>query len=187
MAENGKRKQKHTYSEKTGAYMGIQQCMRSCAIHLGVALNAGKKAIANEVRLNLGIEGTADEVILMAGAKIGILIPRKKKSGGFAYIPKDRASRRPLLPRHPDYKRDDAFYTSKAWRELRYLALRNCEGRCQCCGAGPPSVVLHVDHVQPRYSRPDLSLSLDNLQVLCEDCNIGKGAWDSTDWRVKMQ
>lgn len=24
---------------------------------------------------------------------------------------------------------------------------------------------------------------VSNLQVLCADCNLGKGAWDATDWR----
>ena len=38
----------------------------------------------------------------------------------------------------------------------------------------------------PRKTHPHLALSLDNLQVLCEDCNCGKGSWDSTDWRAKM-
>jgi hypothetical protein len=29
----------------------------------------------------------------------------------------------------------------------------------------------------------DLALKIDNLQVLCADCNCGKGNCDSTDWR----
>lgn len=85
---------------------------------------------------------------------------------------------------HPDYTNDGTFYDSREWKELRYLALRNTDGRCQCCGASSKDGVrIHVDHIQPRYKRPDLQLCLDNLQVLCEDCNFGKGAWDSTDWR----
>lgn len=84
---------------------------------------------------------------------------------------------------HPDYVRDDSFYKSREWRQLRYLALRNCQG-CQCCGAkASDGIQLHVDHVLPRYKYPHLSLSLENLQVLCDDCNLGKGAWDQTDWR----
>lgn len=87
---------------------------------------------------------------------------------------------------HPDYVRDDKFYETREWRELRYLALRNTDGRCQCCGgSAKDGLRIHVDHIQPRYKRPDLSLCLDNLQVLCEDCNFGKGAWDATDWRNK--
>jgi len=88
---------------------------------------------------------------------------------------------------HPDYANDGKFYETREWRELRYLALRNTDARCECCGAtAKDGVKIHVDHIQPRYKRPDLSLSLDNLQVLCEDCNFGKGAWDTTDWRIKM-
>lgn len=76
------------------------------------------------------------------------------------------------------------FRKSLAWRQLRYLALVNCGGRCQCCGASAnDGVVLHVDHIKPASVYPELALCLDNIQVLCDDCNIGKGSWDSTDWR----
>lgn len=82
----------------------------------------------------------------------------------------------------------DRFYKSREWRQLRYLALRNCGGGCQCCGAkGADGAVLHVDHIKPRSVFPDLALCLDNLQVLCEDCNFGKGAWDQTDFRVPLR
>lgn len=78
----------------------------------------------------------------------------------------------------------DGFYLSPEWRALRYLALKNCGAVCQCCGArASDGVQLHVDHVLPRSRFPKLALSLENLQVLCVDCNIGKGAWDCTDWR----
>lgn len=103
------------------------------------------------------------------------------------FVPRVGQYRRsPDVPRlgdpHPDYKKDDGFYKSRAWRELRLLALANCRV-CQACGARPPDVVLHVDHVQPRYKAPHLALSLENLQVLCEDCNVGKGAWSNADFR----
>ena len=42
---------------------------------------------------------------------------------------------------------------------------------------------MNVDHIKPRRLFPDLALSLDNLQVLCHECNHGKGNWDMTDWR----
>jgi len=97
-----------------------------------------------------------------------------------------KSNRPPTGAPHPEYIKDDGFYASRDWRELRYLALRNTDGRCQCCGGtAKDDLRIHVDHIQPRYKRPDLALSLDNLQVLCEDCNIGKGAWDQTDWRGK--
>ena len=81
-------------------------------------------------------------------------------------------------------KRHD-FYDSSEWRELRYKALKQCGAACQCCGRPRGNgVVLHVDHIKPRSKFPHLELLLENLQVLCEDCNLGKSNKDSTDWRV---
>lgn len=42
---------------------------------------------------------------------------------------------------------------------------------------------MNVDHIKPRRLFPWLALELKNLQVLCHDCNHGKGNWDQTDWR----
>jgi len=71
------------------------------------------------------------------------------------------------------------------WRRVRYVALLRAGGRCACCGRrASAGVMLHVDHVKPRSRFPELSLEITNLQVLCEDCNLGKGAWDRTDWRI---
>lgn len=79
------------------------------------------------------------------------------------------------------------FYKSGAWRAIRYLALKLAHGRCQCCGAcAHDNLQIHVDHIKPRSAYPELSLAIDNLQVLCEDCNIGKSDWDATDWRFPI-
>ena len=43
---------------------------------------------------------------------------------------------------------------------------------------------IHVDHIKPRSKYPELELDINNLQVLCEDCNIGKSNIDETDWRT---
>lgn len=89
---------------------------------------------------------------------------------------------------HPEYKSGRSFYRCREWLELRYAALKNTDGRCQCCGASAADgVQLHVDHVIPRYKDPRLELNINNLQVLCMDCNVGKGAWDQTDWRNHMK
>lgn len=78
----------------------------------------------------------------------------------------------------------DDFYLGAPWRELRYRALKLHGGACQCCGArASVRRPLHVDHIKPRSRFPELELVLSNLQVLCEDCNLGKGARDQTDWR----
>ena len=78
----------------------------------------------------------------------------------------------------------DSFLKTYEWRSLRMLALKNHGARCQCCGATAANgVMIHVDHVKPRKTHPHLALALDNLQILCEVCNHGKGNWDTTDWR----
>lgn len=75
----------------------------------------------------------------------------------------------------------DSFYASLPWRTLRYQALKQLGKKCACCESttGP----FHVDHIKPRSRFPALELALSNLQILCEDCNLGKGGWDDTDWR----
>lgn len=76
------------------------------------------------------------------------------------------------------------FYSSAEWKALRYEVLREQKGRCQCCGrSAKDGVVLHVDHIIPLSKDWSRRLDKNNLQVLCEDCNIGKSNTDSIDWR----
>jgi len=77
-------------------------------------------------------------------------------------------------------RRAESFYETAEWRAVRYQALKQSGGRCALCGAGGE---LHVDHIKPRSVRPDLALSPANLQVLCRNCNVGKGNQDAIDWR----
>ncbi len=60
------------------------------------------------------------------------------------------------------------------WR-LRFLVMQRDGFRCQACGASPattPGVKLQVDHRIP-WSDEGPTI-LENLQTLCETCNIGK-------------
>ncbi len=60
---------------------------------------------------------------------------------------------------------------------LRYQVLSRDRFRCVRCGASPATDLLcrlHVDHVIP-VSRGGATVA-DNLQTLCQDCNLGKGA-----------
>lgn len=80
----------------------------------------------------------------------------------------------------------DDFLRSYEWRMVRMVALKRHGARCQCCGASAQDGVrIHVDHIKPRRLFPLLALDPDNLQVLCEECNHGKGNWDATDWRYR--
>lgn len=96
-----------------------------------------------------------------------------------------RAVKKSFPPRTAWGEKSKEFFSSDAWRKLRYRALQAHGAKCLCCGntavsSGKP---LHVDHIKPRYKYPKLELELSNLQVLCHDCNLGKGTWDETDWR----
>jgi hypothetical protein len=105
------------------------------------------------------------------------LQPRRRPGQAVLALGDAPAAKAPILARGD-------FYLTDAWRTLRYQALRLHGGACQCCGAGPtPGHPLHVDHIRSRSRFPELALEISNLQVLCEDCNLGKGAQDETDWR----
>ena len=80
---------------------------------------------------------------------------------------------------------NDSFYLSREWRELRLRVLEKYECKCMMCGRNPKDhgIVIHVDHIKPRSKFPDLSLTFDNLQLLCADCNLGKSNKYQTDWR----
>jgi 5-methylcytosine-specific restriction endonuclease McrA len=78
----------------------------------------------------------------------------------------------------------DAFLLTYEWRKVRMEALKKYGARCQCCGITPShGAVMNVDHIKPRKLFPHLALDINNLQVLCHECNHGKGNWDMTDWR----
>lgn len=77
------------------------------------------------------------------------------------------------------------FYKSKEWRELRYKILEKQGNKCKACGVGPKThgIPVHVDHILPRSIYPEHALNPENLQVLCEDCNLGKSNKYEKDWR----
>ena len=86
------------------------------------------------------------------------------------------------LPKKPNKKNlsHKKFYQSWEWLELRYKVLLKYGPECMSCGSTHRIV---VDHIKPRKKYPGLQLDFDNLQVLCNDCNRGKGQWDETDHR----
>ena len=86
------------------------------------------------------------------------------------------------IPGKPRPKRSNLY--AQAWPKLRAIILKRDHGRCRCCGAtAKHGVRLHVDHIKPRSKYPELALDGDNLQVLCEICNLSKSNKDETDWR----
>ncbi|MDR3740868.1 MAG: HNH endonuclease [Terracidiphilus sp.] len=58
------------------------------------------------------------------------------------------------------------------WRQRAIVLMRD-GARCRLCGASPSSgAQLHIDHVVP-WSKGGKTV-IENLQVLCEKCNVGK-------------
>lgn len=94
-------------------------------------------------------------------------------------------TKRPWVPEKSNQGKDnvwsnnpDPFYTSKRWRTIRKIKLKNnplCE--CEAChklGRKLPANV--VDHIIPRRERPDLELSYNNLQSMNASCHNRKSA-----------
>ncbi|EQC47982.1 HNH endonuclease [Bacteriovorax sp. Seq25_V] len=67
------------------------------------------------------------------------------------------------------------------WKYLREKVLAIQGERCLCCGTKTES--MHIDHIKPKSRYPHLEYMIDNLQVLCPDCNKSKSFTDETDYR----
>jgi 5-methylcytosine-specific restriction endonuclease McrA len=97
-----------------------------------------------------------------------------------AAIKEERIRKERIKRRYPGRL---GFYGSREWRELRYKVLALHGARCQCCGASrDEGRLMQVDHIKPRHRYPELALTLENLQVLCDESSIGKTSKDATDW-----
>ena len=70
--------------------------------------------------------------------------------------------------------------TEAACREvrpgLRFKVFMRDKFRCLACGRSPAThlnIVLHADHIVSVFDGG--RTTLENLQALCQDCNLGKG------------
>jgi len=75
---------------------------------------------------------------------------------------------------------NQSFYSTWEWKKARFETIKRYGAKCMLCGSEDRIV---VDHIKPRKKYPDLELDLNNLQVLCNDCNMGKSNDDFTDFR----
>jgi 5-methylcytosine-specific restriction endonuclease McrA len=136
-----------------------------------------------------GINGKPHITELMDYLKIpyskGICSANKKAKGKRIWINKPVVAKNVAIRNNLRKIPSIEFFASDEWKKARYKVLELHGATCQCCGRSRKAhgVVMHVDHIKPRSIRPDLALSIDNLQVLCEDCNMGKSNKFSTDWR----
>jgi len=117
-----------------------------------------------------------------------IYIEAKKGSAAFKKLRIPHTFELPKTKQVGEKRKQDvssnSFLNTYAWRKLRMEALKKYGSKCMCCGATPATgAVMNVDHIKPRKLFPSLALNIDNLQILCHECNHGKGNWDRTDWR----
>lgn len=68
------------------------------------------------------------------------------------------------------------FYTSKAWRDTRAVVVARANGLCERCKANgdytPGVIVHHKTYITTKnINDPRVTLNLDNLELVCEDCH----------------
>jgi len=61
-------------------------------------------------------------------------------------------------------------------KKTRFEVFKRDRFQCMYCGAHPPAVLLHVDHIKAVAEGG--TNDFDNLVTSCEPCNLGKGARD---------
>lgn len=174
-----------------------------------IALNNGK-GFTRELLVSWGVpwppkagwcKALRSEILEGMGSSIINSPPPKKDKPRRPNGKKDRETRKADRLSSPKPKKAYApspnnknspksFYASWEWRTLRMEVLKAHGSVCQCCGSRPGeetigggTVRIVVDHIKPLSKYWNLRLDRNNLQVLCDECNQGKGAWDETDHR----
>jgi len=94
------------------------------------------------------------------------------RNGLEAFVAWANEGRMPAPPRSKAKRLGRRTPRQVNWR-LRALVLMRDGARCRMCGASPQDgVKLHVDHIIAWNNGGETEL--DNLQILCDRCNIGK-------------
>jgi 5-methylcytosine-specific restriction endonuclease McrA len=170
--------------------------------YIRTAVEKYEKETGNHLRADIGIVNIAETI---TGSKIRRKALSKKAS--WAFIVKycegeilisrkvrqlrneiRKSNCKVLQPQNSDhYSPDKArlFYKSQEWRELRVKIIEEQHGECQMCGRSHKKhgITIHVDHIIPLSIDWSRRLDETNLQILCEDCNLGKSNHYTTDWR----
>lgn len=69
-------------------------------------------------------------------------------------------------------------------KKLRFEVFKRDGFKCMYCGAHPPAVILHVDHIEAVANGG--TNVIENLITACEPCNLGKGARALTDAPIAL-
>jgi len=155
-----------------GGFRSVQALMvgepwpvRSGWMDRAIGRNITKQAVASFIAYGKHPPTSLDRRLIYQAAKDGVL-----------HVLEDGAPPKPAPA--------DPFLSSSEWKRVRLKVLMRDGATCACCGASPQTGArMNVDHIKPRKTHPALALDLANLQVLCADCNHGKGNWCSRDFR----
>ena len=64
------------------------------------------------------------------------------------------------------------FYNTEEWKKLRFRALVHYPRKCMICFTNNRELV--VSHKRSISEFPELKLEISNIEILCDDCKIGK-------------
>ena len=100
------------------------------------------------------------------------------------FIKKQRKLGRPSIVAN-DYSNKEfeeklhRFYNSKTWKLIKEQVYKTYVHMCPVCGSEDN---LRIDHIKPVRHYPSLIANMNNLQILCNDCNLEKGSM--IDWTL---
>lgn len=80
-------------------------------------------------------------------------------------------------------RQDSSFYGTSNWKKLRATVLEHYGSKCMKCGSREDII---VDHIKPRSIYKELELDFNNMQVLCNTCNLIKSNRQIVDYRPKQ-
>lgn len=178
----------HVYGVRTNWQDSFEQRIFQAQAHISALPRKSRQADQNRARASIAEIGLAAFGLEARRHvdTVGGILPSKTPAAKAPPAPKAVKA----LSRPPAVREKSKFYKSWEWRTLRMQVLKKLGPSCMCCGAergdlnsAGESVKICVDHVKPIATHWHLRLEESNLQILCDECNQGKGAWDDTDWR----
>jgi 5-methylcytosine-specific restriction endonuclease McrA len=158
--------------------------MRKAVLDLAIAMKVnimGMQQLPARTLLMSKILGTPYQDFVNHDAKLRRVVLSRADRAPYKPTPFDRERAAKSGP--TEFMIKD-FYASWEWKRLSF-DVKQTRGRvCECCGARAPAVKIITDHIKPLRKYWHLRLDRTNLQVLCDDCNMGKGSRDETDFRT---
>jgi hypothetical protein len=77
------------------------------------------------------------------------------------------------------------IYQSTRWADTKKVVYSLYDFKCMKCGAKDKE--MHVDHICPVSKYPAMKWSINNLQLLCKNCNMEKSNVNENDYRTLEQ